>query len=91
MTVINMSDGRGFTDYRSSKETMAQYRSQYKVGDSKSLRHSLMNNGESLMQKTECTPKEASGKAVLCGGPMAQYVSTKSTIDEFPKGPLNLT
>ena len=90
MTVTHMSDGRNFTDYTSAKERMSHYRKEYKIGDSKSLRSSLVNNAQSVMQNNQCTPKQASGMAVICGGPMAQYVSTKSTITEFPKGPLHL-
>ena len=60
----------------------------YHIGDSKSLRHSLQQNADSIIEKPLCTPRQAEGMAVLCGGPISQYVSEKSTITEFPKGPL---
>ncbi len=91
MTIINMSDGRNFTDYRNQKSQMLEYQQTHNVYDSKSLRHSLVQNAESLQTTHICGKAESAGKAVLCGGPMAQYVSTKSTIQEFPKGPLHLT
>ena len=91
MTITNMSDGRSFTDYRNQKSQMSEYQNNHNVYDSKSLRHSLVQNAESLRNNTTCGKAEAAGKAVLCGGAMAQYVSTKSTMTEFPKGPLHLT
>lgn len=91
MTIINMSDGRSFTDYRGAKAQIAEYKSVNNVHDSKSLRYSLITNAENVRNTHRCGKAEASGKAVLCGGEMAQYVSTKSTIKEFPKGPLHLT
>ena len=88
MPFTNMSDGRNFTNYESAKQQMAHYRNMYNIGDSKSLRHSLQKNAENIMNKPLCTPRQAEGMAVLCGGPMSQYVSEKSTITEFPKGPI---
>ena len=85
MTIVNMSDGRNFTDYRSSREAMSSYRKQFKLGDSKSLRHALTNNP---ITKSNCTKKEASTMSVLCGGSMLEYVSTPSNINEYPTGPL---
>ena len=88
MPFTNMSDGRGFTDYRSQKEQMNFYENQFNAHDSKTIRFSMIQNAESIQNTQACTPKQASGMSVLCGGPMAQYVSTKSTVTEFPKGPL---
>lgn len=88
MPIINMSDGRNFTEYRSSREQMASYRQQHNTLDSKSLRHSLMHSNT---EQVSCTPKQASGMSVMCGGPMSQYVSKKSTITDFPTGPLKST
>lgn len=82
MTIINMSDGRNFTDYRNSKVQMSEYRNVHNVGDSQSLRHSLIQNAEKIMNdKPPCTPEQAQGMAVQCGGPIAQYVSTPSQRD----------
>tara|TARA_B100001758_G_C17751938_1_gene275703 strand:+ start:37 stop:309 length:273 start_codon:yes stop_codon:yes gene_type:complete len=83
-----MSDGRNFTDYRTQKGQMETIRGTYGTSDSKSLRYAMIQNAEVIMNKQTCTKGESQGMAVLCGGPLSQYVSTKSTISEFPKGPI---
>lgn len=81
-----MSDGRNFTDYRTQKGQMEVMRKVYSTSDSKSLRYAMIHNADAIMNRQTCTKGEAQGKSVLCGGPLSQYVSTKSTISEFPKG-----
>lgn len=89
----NMSDGRGFTDYRPHNELMTDIMHQTGTTDSKSLRYTMQAQADNMIAsdnsaQKECTRKEASGKSVLCGGPMAQYVSAPAKIIDFPKGPL---
>ena len=70
MPFTNMSDGRNFTDYRTQKEQMAAVSKKYNVYDSKSLRQTLTTQADDLMTHKECTPKQATGMSVLCGGPI---------------------
>lgn len=89
----NMSDGRSFTDYRPHNEMMSDVMQKTGTVDSKSLRYALQTNADAMITtngnlQKECTVKEASGKSVQCGGPMAQYVSQPAKIVDFPKGPL---
>lgn len=88
MPFTNMSDGRNFTDYRSQREQMSTYGDRFSTHDSMSLRQAMTGNAEKVIENPGCNRKQAAGMSVQCGGPISQYVSTKSTITDFPTGPL---
>ena len=88
MTIQNMSDGRSFTDYRSPVESAQFYRKEFKSANSLSLRHDMQTNAEKIMGTPVCNHTASQGQSVVCGGPMAQYMSVKSKITDFPQVPV---
>lgn len=88
MTITNMSDSRAFTDYTRPTERAQVYMKRYNVNNSMDLRHSMQKNPSVVNKTPLCNKSGAEGQAVLCGGPVSQYVSKKNKVKKYPKTPI---